>query len=133
VAGRPAPGETVVDVGSGAGTDALLAALVVGPTSRVIGVDPTAARLARARRSAAHLGADHVEFREGSTEALPVESGSVDLVISNGVLNVARDKGPAFREILRVLRPGGRLRLADIVVASELSESIRRDIDLWLG
>ena len=132
-AGRPRPGATVLDIGSGAGTDALLAARAVGPTGRVIGVDPTDAMLAKARTAAARAELTWVEFRKGSAESLPVDSGTIDVVISNGVLNLAPDKEPAFREILRVLAPGGRLQLADIVVASELSEGIRRDIDLWTG
>jgi len=132
-AGPPSAGQVVVDIGSGAGTDALLAARYVGPTGRVIGVDPTEPMLAKARAAAAAAGAGHVEFRKGSGEALPVDTASVDLVISNGVINLAPDKEPVFREIMRVLKPGGRLQLADIVVASELSESIRNDIDLWTG
>lgn len=133
VAGKPTAGQVVVDIGSGAGTDALLAATYVGPTGRVIGIDPTDNMLARARGSAAKLGVAHVEFRKGTGESMPVDSSSVDLVISNGVINLAPDKEPVFREIARVLKPGGRLQLADIVVASELSEGIRRDIDLWTG
>ena len=133
VAGKPATGATVVDIGSGAGTDALLAGGHVGPTGRVIGVDPTDAMLDKARAAAARIGAAHVEFRRGAAEALPVDAATVDLVISNGVLNLAPDKEPAFREILRVLKPGGRLQLADIVVGSELSEGIRQDLDLWTG
>lgn len=133
IAGNPAAGATVVDIGSGSGTDALLAAGHVGPTGRVIGVDPNEAMLAKARGAADRIAAKQIEFRKGSAEALPVESDTVDLVISNGVLNLAPDKLPAFNEILRVLKPGGRLQLADIVVGSELSEGIRRDIDLWTG
>jgi ubiquinone/menaquinone biosynthesis C-methylase UbiE len=132
-AGKPRAGETVVDIGSGAGTDALLAAWYVGPSGRVIGVDPTDQMLAKARASAAAIGATHVELRKGSGEQLPVETGSVDVVISNGVVNLAPDKALVFQEITRVLAPGGRLQLADIVVASELSEGIRNDIDLWTG
>lgn len=133
VAGLPAAGATVVDIGSGAGMDVLLASGYVGPTGRVIGVDPLDQMLEKARASAAKMGATNVEFRKGSGEALPVESGTVDLVISNGVINLAPEKLPVFHEILRVLKPGGRLQLSDIVVASELSEGIRRDIDLWTG
>lgn len=132
-AGRLPAGATVVDIGSGAGTDALLAAQAVGPSGRVIGVDPTDAMLTKARAAAAAVGAAHVEFRRGSAEDVPVETGTADVVISNGVLNLAADKAPVFRELRRVLRPGGRLQLADIVVASELSEGIRKDIDLWTG
>ena len=132
-AGRLASGSSVLDIGSGAGTDALLAARQVGPTGRVIGIDPTDAMLAKSRAAAAHAGMSWVEFRKGSAEALPLDSGSIDVVISNGVLNLAPDKAPVFKEILRVLGPRGRLQLADIVVASELSEAVRRDIDLWTG
>lgn len=133
VAGKPPAGATVVDIGSGAGTDALLAGMYVGKTGRVIGVDPTDPMLDKARTAATKLGAAHVEFRKGSADQLPVDSDTIDIVISNGVLNLAADKQPAFREIVRVLKPGGRLQLADIVVAGELSEGIRNDIDLWTG
>jgi arsenite methyltransferase len=133
IAGIPAAGTTVVDIGSGAGTDVLLAAGYVGSTGRVIGIDPNEVMLAKARAAADRTAAKHVEFRKGSADALPVESNTVDLVISNGVLNLAPDKLPVFNEILRVLKPGGRLQLADIVVGSELSEGIRRDIELWTG
>jgi arsenite methyltransferase len=127
------PGSVVLDIGSGAGMDLLLAAKHVGPAGRAIGVDVTPEMIARARAAAASAGATNVEIREGSAEALPAESASVDVVISNGVLNLAADKARAFSEIVRVLRPGGRLQLGDIVVASELSERIRSDIDLWTG
>jgi arsenite methyltransferase len=133
VAGLPVRGATVVDVGSGTGTDALLAASYVGSGGRVIGVDPNDAMIAKAKAAAERIAATHVEFRKGSAEALPVEPNSVDVVISNGVLNLAPQKLPAFQEIFRVLRPGGRLQLADIVVSNELSEGIRKDIDLWTG
>jgi arsenite methyltransferase len=132
-AGRPEPGWTVVDIGSGAGTDVLLASGYVGPAGKVIGVDPLDQMLEKARASAQKMGATNVEFRKGSGEGLPVESETVDLVISNGVINLAPEKLPVFHEILRVLKPGGRLQLSDIVVANELSEGIRRDIDLWTG
>lgn len=133
VAGIPARGATIVDIGSGTGTDVLLAAGHVGPSGRVIGIDPNDAMIAKAKAAAEGIAASNVEFRKGSAEALPVESNSIDLVISNGVLNLAPQKLPVFQEILRVLKPGGRLQLADIVVGSELSEGIRRDIDLWTG
>jgi arsenite methyltransferase len=126
-----APGDTVLDIGCGAGMDLILAARRVGPTGRAIGVDMTSAMLTRSQVAATELALTHVEVREGDAEALPVASASVDVVISNGVLNLTTDKRVAFGEIARVLRPGGRLQLADIVVDAELSEGIRSDIDLW--
>lgn len=125
-------GETVVDIGSGSGTDLLLAARRVGPTGRVIGVDMTAAMRERAQAGAQTAGlAEIVELRDGMSEALPIDDASVDVVISNGVLNLAADKIKAFSEIARVLRPGGRLMLADVTLARELSEAARADVDLW--
>jgi SAM-dependent methyltransferase len=126
-------GATVVDVGCGAGMDLLLAANAVGPTGRAIGVDMTAAMADRARTAAQELSLTQVEVRLGDALDLPVDSNSVDFVISNGVLNLAPDKGRAFGEIFRVLKRGGQFLYGDIVVAGELSESIRRDIDLWTG
>ena len=126
-------GATVVDVGCGAGTDLLLAASAVGPRGRAIGVDMTDTMLRKAQAAAAEAELANVELRSGDALELPVESASADFVISNGVLNLAPDKRRAFSEVLRVLRPGGRFLYADIVVASELPESIRRDIDLWSG
>ncbi len=128
-----AAGSPIVDVGCGAGMDLLLAARAVGPQGRAIGIDMTDAMLRKAEAAAAEAGVSNVELRRGDALELPVESGSVDAVISNGVLNLAPDKRRAFSEVLRVLRPGGRFLYADIVVASELPESIRRDIDLWSG
>jgi SAM-dependent methyltransferase len=124
-------GECVLDIGSGSATDLLLAARRVGPSGRAIGVDMTDAMIDRARDSASALGMKHVEVRRGDAEELPVDDACIDVVISNGVLNLTTDKRRAFAEIVRVLKPGGRLQLADIVVESELSEGIRRDIDLW--
>lgn len=126
-------GATVVDVGCGSGTDLLLAATAVGPRGRAIGVDMTDAMIRKAQAAAAEAGLTWVEVRRGDALELPVESGSADVVISNGVLNLAPDKRRAFSEVLRVLRPGGRFLYADIVVEAELPESIRRDIDLWSG
>lgn len=126
-------GATVVDVGCGAGTDLLLAASAVGPRGRAIGVDMTDTMLRKAQAAAAEAELANVDLRSGDALELPVESASADFVISNGVLNLAPDKRRAFSEVLRVLRPGGRFLYADIVVASELPESIRRDIDLWSG
>ena len=127
------PGATVVDVGCGAGMDLLLAATAVGPTGRAIGVDMTEPMAARARAAAQTLDLDQVEVRIGDALDLPVESGRVDVVISNGVLNLAPDKRQAYSEVFRILRPGGQFLYSDIVIASELPESVRRDIDLWTG
>jgi arsenite methyltransferase len=126
-------GATVVDIGSGAGTDLLLAALHVGPTGRAIGVDMTEAMRDRARRGAAACGLSHVDVREGDATALPVEGESVDVVMSNGVLNLVADKRTAIAEIQRILKSGGRVQIADIVLGVELPEDARRDIDLWTG
>jgi arsenite methyltransferase len=128
-----AAGATVVDVGCGSGTDLLLAARAVGPGGRAVGVDMTEAMLRKARAAADEAGLGWVELRRGDVLELPVESASADVVISNGVLNLAPDKRRAFSEVLRVLRPGGRFLYADIVVEAELPEGVRRDIDLWSG
>ena len=126
-------GATVVDIGCGAGMDLLLAAAAVGPGGRAIGIDMTEPMAEQARAAARTLGFDHVEVRSGDALELPVETDSADFVISNGVLNLAPDKQRAFGEVFRILKSGGRFLYGDIVVASELSESIRRDIDLWTG
>jgi arsenite methyltransferase len=127
------PGETVLDLGSGAGIDALLAARAVGSTGRVIGVDMTSDMLARARRNAAEANAWNVEFREGRLEALPVVDASVDAVTSNCVINLVPDKSAVFREIARVLRPGGRLVVSDIVLERPLPAAIAADLLAWVG
>jgi SAM-dependent methyltransferase len=132
IAAIPA-GVTVVDIGCGAGMDLLLAARAVGPHGRAIGVDMTDSMAERARAAARTLGATQVEVRIGDALDLPVESASIDFVISNGVLNLAPDKERAFSEVARILKPDGQFLYADIVVANELAESIRRDIDLWTG
>jgi arsenite methyltransferase len=127
------PGETALDIGSGAGMDLLLAAQRVGPKGKAIGVDMTDAMLERARASARALGLEQVEVRKGDATSLPVESASVDVVISNGVINLVPEKERAFDEIVRVLKPGGRLQFGDILLDVELSEDARRNIDLWTG
>lgn len=127
------PGDRVVDVGCGAGIDSLIAAKMVGPEGRVVGIDMTPSMLERARAAAEEAGFDHVEFREGLMEDLPVDDGWADVVISNGVLNLTPDKPRALAEMHRVLAPGGRLQIADILVERPVSEEAKRDIDLWTG
>jgi len=126
-------GERVVDCGSGAGTDALIAARLVGPSGRVIGIDMTPEMLAKARTNAVEAGLTNVEFREGVLEALPVETGWADVAISNGVLNLVPDKAAALAEMYRVLRPGGRLQAADIVLERPVSAGSKQDVSLWTG
>jgi arsenite methyltransferase len=133
VHGRVQPGETVLDLGCGAGTDLLIAAQMVGSEGRAIGVDMTASMLARARESAAAMGLRNVEVHRSLIESLPVEDASVDVVISNGVIDLVPDKDAVFAEIDRVLRPGGRLQIADVVIHKEVSEDARARIDLWTG
>jgi arsenite methyltransferase len=127
------PGETVLDIGCGAGTDLLLAARRVGPNGHAIGIDMTEAMLDRVRGSAAAVGLTNVQVRRADATSLPLADASVDVVISNGVLNLVPEKEKAFAEIRRVLRPGGRLQLADIVLDAELGEDVRCNIDLWTG
>jgi SAM-dependent methyltransferase len=126
-------GMTVLDLGSGAGFDAFLAWRKVGPAGRVIGVDMTDDMLALARKNAAQLGASNVEFRKGNIERLPVEDGAVDLVISNCVINLSTDKPAVFREIFRVLKPGGRFAVSDIVLLKPLPEGVAHDINAYVG
>ena len=127
------PGERVVDVGSGGGFDALLAARAVGGEGEVVGIDMTDAMLARARENAMLLGADNVTFVEGFAEDLPVADAWADVVISNGALNLCGDKRAVFEELYRVLRPGGHLQFADIANGRPVPEGALRDIDLWTG
>ncbi len=127
------PGMTVVDLGSGAGFDAFLALNQVGPGGRVIGVDMTDDMLSLARENAAKRGVWNVEFRKGFIESLPVDSGSVDYVISNCVINLSSDKPAVFREIARVLKPGGHFAVSDIVLLKPLPEVLARDISAYVG
>jgi arsenite methyltransferase len=124
-------GERVIDLGSGSGMDVFFAAEQVGPSGMVVGVDYTAEQLAKARRIAAEAGYSRVELREGRIEQLPAEDGSFDCVISNGVINLAPDKAAVFAEAVRVLKPGGRLAIADIISDQQMKDSIVCDADLW--
>jgi arsenite methyltransferase len=126
-------GERVVEVGAGAGMDAILAARQVGPSGRVVGVDMTDAMLAKARANAAAVGVDNAEFRKGYAEALPVEDGWADVVISNGVINLCPDKDAAYREVFRVLKPGGRVQIVDTAVREAVPQDARENIALWAG
>jgi arsenite methyltransferase len=128
-----ATGATVLDMGCGAGTDLLLAARHVGPTGRAIGVDMTDAMVARAAAGAKAVSLSNVDVRLGDATALPVDDDSVDVLISNGVFNLVPDKDRALAEIFRVVRPGGRLQLADIVLGAELDEAAKHDVNLWTG
>ena len=126
-------GATVLDLGCGAGTDLLIAAQMAGPEGCVMGVDMTESMLERARASAAAMGIENLDLHESLIESLPIEDASVDVVISNGVIDLVPDKEAVFAEIDRVLRPGGRLQLADVVIHEEVSEDARKRIDLWTG
>ena len=131
--GRLAPGERVLDLGSGAGTDSLVAAQMVGEAGRVTGIDMTPEMLAKARAAATEMGATNVEFVEGEAEHLPFEDGAFDVVISNGVIDLIPDKDAVFAEIFRVLTPGGRIQIADVTIQKPVSAEGRRNIDLWTG
>jgi arsenite methyltransferase len=128
------PGETILDVGCGSGMDLLLAARRTGVTGRAIGIDMTPSMIERAKCAALKTGLwQNVEIRRGTAEELSVQSGTIDVVISNAMLNLSSDKRKVFSQIYRVLRPGGRLYLADVVVQRELSLSARSDINLWVA
>ncbi|HEV3405420.1 MAG TPA: methyltransferase domain-containing protein [Candidatus Dormibacteraeota bacterium] len=126
-------GQVVVDIGSGAGFDSILAVQMVGRSGKVIGVDMTPEMREKSRSNAAQLGMDNVEFRDGLAEDLPVADSSVDVVISNGVINLCPDKLRVYREIYRVLKPGGKIQIADVVVQKPLPDDAVADIDLWTG
>jgi arsenite methyltransferase len=131
--GRLAPGERVLDLGSGAGTDSLVAAQMVGEQGHVTGIDMTQEMLAKARAAAAEMGATNVEFVEGEAERLPFPDASFDVVISNGVIDLVPDKDAVFAELFRVLAPGGRIQIADVTIQNPVSAEGRRNIDLWTG
>jgi arsenite methyltransferase len=131
--GRLSPGERVLDVGCGAGTDTLVAAQMVTPNGHVTGIDMTPEMLAKARGAAAEMTTANVEFVEGDVEQLPFADQSFDVVISNGVIDLIPDKDAVFSGLFRVLRPGGRIQLADVTIQKPVSEEGRRDIDLWTG
>ncbi len=129
----PQPGEVVLDLGAGAGMDAFLAARAVGPTGRAIGVDMTPAMLEKARANAARAGVTNVDFRLGEIEHLPVADASVDIVISNCVINLSPAKDQVFREAFRVLRHGGRMVVSDLVLVRPLSEAVRKSVEAYVG
>jgi SAM-dependent methyltransferase len=131
--GRLAAGERVLDLGSGAGTDSLIAAQMVGDQGSVTGIDMTIEMLGKARAAAAEMGATNVEFVESEAEQLPFPDGSFDVVISNGVIDLIPDKDAVFAELYRVLTPGGRIQIADVTIQNPVSADGRRNIDLWTG
>jgi arsenite methyltransferase len=131
--GRLEPGERVLDVGSGAGVDSLVAALMVGPEGSVTGIDMTTEMLEKARRGAEELDLTNVTFVEGEAESMPFADASFDVVVSNGVIDLIPDKEAVFGELFRVLVPGGRLQVADVTIQQPVSEEGRRKIDLWTG
>jgi len=131
--GELKPGECVVDVGCGAGIDSLIAARMVTPEGRVIGVDMTPAMLGKGIAGAKEAGLDNVKFRPGFGESLPVDDGWADVLISNGVLNLMPDKAAALQEMARVLKPGGRLQIGDILVQKPVSDAVKSRIELWTG
>jgi len=131
--GRLADGERVADLGSGAGTDSLIAAQMVGPVGSVVGIDMTSEMVLKAKRAAVEIGLSNVTFLEGDIEKVPLADESIDVVISNGVIDLVPDKDAVFAEIHRLLAPGGRLQIADVTIQVPVSEEGRRNIDLWTG
>jgi SAM-dependent methyltransferase len=131
--GRLEPGKRVLDIGSGAGMDSLVAALMVGPEGSVTGIDMTPEMIEKARKGAAELGLNNVTFVEGEAETLPFDDSSFDVVLSNSVIDLIPDKDAVFGEIYRVLVPGGRIQIADVTIQQPVSEEGRRKIDLWTG
>jgi arsenite methyltransferase len=131
--GRLDSGERVLDLGSGAGTDSLVAAQMVGEEGSVTGIDMTPQMLAKARNAAAAMGVGNVTFVEGEAERLPFADASFDVVVSNGVIDLVPDKDALFAELYRVLAPGGRMQMADVTIQNPVSEEGRRKIDLWTG
>jgi arsenite methyltransferase len=131
--GRLQPGERVLDIGAGAGTDSLVAAQMVGDEGHVTGIDMTPEMLVKARAAAAELGRENIEFVESEAERLPFPDASFDVVISNGVIDLIPDKDAVFSEISRVLKPGGRIQIADVTIQQPVSEEGKRNIDLWTG
>lgn len=131
--GRLELGEQVLDLGSGAGTDSLVAAQMVGPEGHVTGIDMTPEMLAKARAATAELGQQNIEFVAAEAERLPFDEASFDVVISNGVIDLIPDKDAVFSEIFRVLRPEGRIQIADVTIQQPVSEEGKRNIDLWTG
>ncbi len=131
--GRLSPGERVLDLGSGAGTDSLIASQMVGSRGSVTGIDMTPAMLGKARAAAAEMGTTNVEFVESEAESLPFADGTFDVVISNGVIDLIPDKDAVFAELHRVLVPGGRMQIADVTIQNPVSAEGRRNIDLWTG
>lgn len=131
--GRLNPGDTVVDVGSGAGFDSLIAAQLVGPQGKVVGIDMTPEMLSKARNGATAMGVDNVTFRKGYADALPLDDNFADVIISNGVLNLTQDKHKTLKEWYRVLKPGGRVYIGDILISKKMPQEALNDVALWTG